>query len=157
MTLRRGLLALVLLSVMGAALELAAERHWQTVEQLIPWGALALLALALVVLAAGGSPKAVRALALAVLLVAMFGVYAHVSANYDAGLLDQRYAATWETLSPLTRWWYAVSKSVGAAPPLAPGMLAQSALLLLLTTLTRARVKEPAENAHTPEPLRNAR
>ncbi|HUR04357.1 MAG TPA: hypothetical protein VM347_17560 [Nonomuraea sp.] len=153
MMLRRGLLALVLISIMGAALELAAERHWQTMEQLIPWGALALLTLALAMLAVGRPQAAVttvRVLALAVLLVAAFGVYAHVSANYDAGLLDQRYADTWDTLSPLTRWWYAVSKSVGAAPPLAPGMLAQSALLLLLATLTRTRT-----NADTPDLVRN--
>lgn len=150
MIVRRGLLALVLISIMGAALELAAERHWQTLEQLLPWGALALLTLALAMLAIDrpqGAVSTVRVLALAVLLVAAFGVYAHVSANYDAGLLDQRYADTWDALSPLTRWWYAVSKSVGAAPPLAPGMLAQSALLLLLATLTRART-----NAKTPDP-----
>jgi hypothetical protein len=150
MIVRRGLLALVLISIMGAALELAAERHWQTLEQLLPWGALALLTLALAMLAIDrpqGAVTTVRVLALAVLLVAAFGVYAHVSANYDAGLLDQRYADTWDALSPLTRWWYAVSKSVGAAPPLAPGMLAQSALLLLLATLTRART-----NAKTPDP-----
>jgi hypothetical protein len=150
MIVRRGLLALVLISIMGAALELAAERHWQTLEQLLPWGALALLTLALAMLAIDrpqGAVSTVRVLTLAVLLVAAFGVYAHVSANYDAGLLDQRYADTWDALSPLTRWWYAVSKSVGAAPPLAPGMLAQSALLLLLATLTRART-----NAKTPDP-----
>ncbi|MFD1540940.1 hypothetical protein [Nonomuraea guangzhouensis] len=151
MIIRRGLLALVLISIMGAALELAAERHWQTLQQLLPWGALAVLTLALALLAVGrpqGAVTTVRVLALAVLLVAAFGVYAHVSANYDAGLLDQRYADTWDALSPLTRWWYAVSKSVGAAPPLAPGMLAQSALLLLLATLTRTRT-----NADTPTPV----
>ncbi|GAA3254760.1 hypothetical protein GCM10020216_090730 [Nonomuraea helvata] len=40
----------------------------------------------------------------------------------------------WEALPAVTRWWYALTKTMGPAPPLAPGMLAQSALMLLLAT-----------------------
>jgi len=35
----------------------------------------------------------------------------------------------------LTRWWYAASKEVGPAPTLAPGLLGQTAVLLLLATV----------------------
>ncbi|WP_433246955.1 hypothetical protein ACQPYK_46160 [Streptosporangium sp. CA-135522] len=137
---RLGLIGLTVLSILGTAFELATERHWHSWEQLIPWGALVVLAVAVALAVLQDSPEAVllvRALSSVVLLVALFGVYAHVAANYDTGFLDHRYAATWETLPALSRWWYALTKSVGPAPPLAPGMLAQTALLLLLVTITR--------------------
>ncbi|MFB9207327.1 hypothetical protein ACIBIZ_49545 [Nonomuraea spiralis] len=146
-TVRLGLFALVALGILGAALELAFERHWQTWQQFIPWVALLALAAALVLLALDASRltlKTVRGIALVVLLASAYGVYAHIAANHDMGAFDPRYADTWETLSPLTQWWYALTKSVGPAPPLAPGMLAQSALLLLLTSLAPARAKENA-------------
>ncbi|MBB5775356.1 hypothetical protein [Nonomuraea jabiensis] len=132
---RLGLLGLVAIGILGAALELAFERHWQSPVQLIPWVALALLAFALVLLALRDTPRAVtvvRVVALVVLLASAYGVFIHVSVNHGAGAADP----TWDTLSPLTQWWYALTKSVGQAPPLAPGMLAQSALLLSLATLT---------------------
>ncbi|ACZ91658.1 hypothetical protein [Streptosporangium roseum] len=140
MTLRRGLIGLTVLSILGTAFELATERHWQTWEQCLPWGALVLLAAGVVLPALHDSPRvimAVRWLASAVLLVALFGVYVHVAANHEAGFLDQGNAGTWETLPALSRWWYALTKSVGPTPPLAPGMLAQTAFLLLLATLAR--------------------
>lgn len=119
LTVRRGLFFLVALSIGGAAFELATERHWQSPQQLLPWVALVAL---LVVMP---FPRAVRVVAPIVLLVSAFGVYAHVSANLGT--------------DPAASWWDALTKSVGFAPPLAPGMLAQSALLLLLTTLTTPR------------------
>lgn len=146
-TVRLGLFGLVALGILGAGLELAFERHWQSWQQFVPWVALLALGAALVLLALDASPltlKVVRGIALVVLLASAYGVYAHISANHDMGAFDPRYADTWQTLSPLTQWWYALTKSVGPAPPLAPGMLAQSALLLLLTTLAPARARENA-------------
>ncbi|SEN73821.1 hypothetical protein [Nonomuraea pusilla] len=137
---RRGLVALTGVGVLATAFELTTEQHWRSLEQLVPWGALGLLAVAVVLAAAGDAPPlaaGVRVIALVVLLASAFGVYAHVAANFDAGPLDQAYAATWDGLSALTRRWYAFTKAVGPAPPLAPGMLGQSALLLLLATLIR--------------------
>ncbi|GAA1633546.1 hypothetical protein GCM10009733_033150 [Nonomuraea maheshkhaliensis] len=133
--LRLGLLALVMIGVLGAALELAFERHWQSPTQLIPWVALALLVVALILLAvrdAGSALTVARVLAAVVLVTSAYGVFVHVSVNHGMGAMD----AAWDTYSPLTQWWYALTKSVGAAPPLAPGMLAQSALLLLLASVT---------------------
>ncbi|MFG1709538.1 hypothetical protein ACFLIM_40780 [Nonomuraea sp. M3C6] len=135
MTVRLGLLGLAAIGIVGAGLELAFERHWQTATQLIPWAALVLLGLAVALLALRDSPRTVtvvRALALVVLVASAYGVFMHVSVNHGAGASDP----SWDSLSALTQWWYALTKSVGNAPPLAPGMLAQSALLLLLTTLT---------------------
>ncbi|MEV8630961.1 hypothetical protein AB0395_04825 [Streptosporangium sp. NPDC051023] len=142
LTLRRGLIGVSALGVLGTAFELATEQHWKNWEQLVPWAALAVLVVAGVLLALSDSPKTVRvvrALALAVLVAAVFGVYAHVAANYDAGPLDQGYATTWETLPGALRWWYALTKSVGPAPSLAPGALAQTALVLLFASLARDR------------------
>ncbi|SDL48169.1 hypothetical protein SAMN05421874_12275 [Nonomuraea maritima] len=134
---RLGLLALTAIGIAGAALELAFERHWQTFTQLIPWVALGVLVVALALVAFGPARTAavVRVLAGVVLLASAYGVFMHVSVNHGMGGM----IPDWDTLSPLTQWWYALTKSVGAAPPLAPGMLAQSALLLLLATLVPRR------------------
>jgi hypothetical protein len=139
---RWALVALTAIGFLGAAFELATEQHWQNTEQLIPWGAIALLAVGVLLMLLKDSPRlvaAVRLIALVVLLASVFGIYAHVAANYDAGPLDQHYSATWDTLSVVSRWWYALTKVVGPTPPLAPGMLGQSALLLLLATLIRRK------------------
>jgi hypothetical protein len=74
----------------------------------------------------------------------VYGVITHIVVNYDAGVLDQRYAGTWDSLPVLQRWWYATTKTVGPAPTLAPGVLGQTALLLLLATLTGRRSHDPS-------------
>jgi hypothetical protein len=66
-------------------------------------------------------------------------VLEHILTNFNAGELDQRFADTWDSLPLLERGWYAVTKTVGPAPTLAPGVLGQTALLLLLATLCNAR------------------
>jgi hypothetical protein len=38
-------------------------------------------------------------------------------------------------MSEGARWWAALSKTVGPAPPIAPGVLAQASLALLLSTI----------------------
>jgi hypothetical protein len=134
---RRGLVALTAVGVVAAAFDLYGERHWNGPEQFVPWVALAVLAVATVmVLVPGpGARGTARVLALLVLGASVYGVVDHILINYDAGELDQRFADTWATLPVLTRWWYAVSKQVGPAPTLAPGVLGQTAVLLLLATV----------------------
>jgi hypothetical protein len=136
--LRRCLLALVGLSAAGTAAELAMLRHWNGWLQLVPWFALAVVGIAAGLLA--GRPtrrvvQTVRVLALAVVVCAAAGVYVHVEENYQAGLLDQRYTTTWDSMPVAARWWAAISKTVGPAPPVAPGVLAQAALGLLFATV----------------------
>ncbi|WP_276824276.1 hypothetical protein [Mycolicibacterium mageritense] len=132
---RIGLYGLTVIGILATAFELASERHWQTPDQLIPWVALAVLALAtvLALLPWRSARLIARVLAVAVLGASIYGVLDHIAANHDSGFLDQRYADVWESLSPLRQWWYAATKTVGPAPTLAPGMLGQTALLLLLT------------------------
>jgi hypothetical protein len=137
--LRGNLAALAALGVVGTAFELATLRHWNGAMQLVPWAALAMLAVALAlhVRPVGRPPRTrlVRALALLVLATSFFGVLEHALVNYHAGPLDQRFADTWDALSPWLRWWYAVTRTVGPAPTLAPGMLGQAAATLMLATI----------------------
>lgn len=137
----RALIALTVIGILATAFELATEQHWHGLEQLIPWLALAVLAVAvaLALLPGGRGLVAVRILALAVLGASVYGVIDHVLVNHGAGELDQRFADTWDTLPAAQRWWYAVTKAVGPAPTLAPGVLGQSALLLLVATLAGPR------------------
>ena len=136
--LRRGLLWLGGLTLAATAVELAIERHWTQPIMWLAWVAVAAAAGALALLAgspAAGRVRLARVLAILVVALAMFGIGEHVYANFDAGSLDQDYAATWDTLPMATRWWLALSKTVGPSPPLAPGAIAQAAISALLATL----------------------
>lgn len=137
--LRVSLTVLTALGIVGTAFELATLHHWNGAIQLVPWAALAVLAAALALYLAAPSrppqPHLVRMLALFVLAAALYGVVEHALANYRAGPLDQRFADTWTTLAPWLRWWYAITKTVGPAPTLAPGMLGHTAATLLLATI----------------------
>jgi hypothetical protein len=145
---RHGLVALTAIGILAAAFELFSEHHWNGIEQLVPWVALAGLAVAtvLVVLPAGTGVGVARVLALLVLAASVYGVVDHVLVNYASGPLDQRFADSWDALPLPTRVWYAVSKEVGPAPTLAPGVLGQTALLLLLAT-----VGDPRRQAVRPD------
>ena len=135
---RRGLVALTVIGILATAFELATERHWNGLEQLIPWVALVVLAAATVVQLVPGrrGVPAARVLALLVLGASAYGVIDHILVNYNSGALDQRFANTWDSLPLLEQLWLALTKTVGPAPTLAPGVLGQTALLLLLATLT---------------------
>lgn len=134
---RRALLALTLAGILATAFELASERHWNGFEQLIPWIALAVLAVALglACLRSGTAQLLARAAAVLVMCASIYGVIDHATVNHHSGPLDQRYADTWATMPATEQWWAAVTKSVGPAPTLAPGILAQTALLLVLAGL----------------------
>lgn len=136
--LRQALIALGVLGVLGTAVELVLERHWQSWVQGVPWVALCVLTVALALLIGRPTYRTVgvaRVLAAIVILSAGWGVVEHVIGNYDAGPLDFRYSDRWAAMSASSRWWAAVTKSVGPAPPLAPLALAHSALAGLLATV----------------------
>lgn len=147
--LRRGLLWLGGLTCLGLVVELAVERHWTQPLQLVAWVALAVVAAALVLVArrpTSGRIRLARILAGAAILSAVVGVGVHVDSNRDAGELDRDYGDRWASLSDATRWWLAVTKTVGPSPPLAPGALAQAAFCVLLATVRHpalARREEP--------------
>jgi len=131
--------------VVGTAVELALSRHWNSPVQFVPWAALAVMAVALALLVARPSRRAlvgVRVLAVAVMLTAGFGIFEHALANYDAAPLDFRYTERWATMSAPAKWWAAASEAVGPSPTLAPGVLAQSSLCLLFATLGHPALAE---------------
>ena len=147
---RRYLLVLAALGVIGTGTELAMLRHWTTEVQLVPWFALALVAVAVVLLwfvPTGAVVRVARALALVVALSAVFGMWEHVRGNYDAGPLDRRYSATWDGLSATSKWWKAVTKSVGPSPMLAPAVLVQAALCVLFATRRHPAVARAVPDA----------
>lgn len=76
-----------------------------------------------------------RVLAIAVMLVALYGIWEHVESNWHTGPLDRNDMVTWDNLPASTQWWLAASKTVGPSPVLAPGALAQIGLCVLLATL----------------------
>jgi hypothetical protein len=121
----------------GTAVELAMSRHWNGMAQKTPWLALALVAVAFTLIVVRPNRERLwlaRGLAVVVAVAALFGVWQHVRENRNAGPLDFRYAATWDSLSSADQWWKAFSKTVGPAPTLAPGVLAEAALCALAAT-----------------------
>jgi hypothetical protein len=142
---RGALFALTVVGILATAFELASERHWNNSEQLVPWVALAVLTVATVLaaLSARGAQLIARILVLAVLGASAYGVLDHIAVNHDSGPLDYRYADSWQSMPATRQWWYAATKTVGPAPTLAPGVLAQTSLLLLLAGLIKLPPREP--------------
>lgn len=137
-TLRRGLVALAAAGIAGTALELAAIHHWETLAQLVPWVALAVIAGALAAAVARPTPATRRTARWTGLLLAVAGTYGvidHVASNVSAGPLDAEYGARWDSMSTLAHWWAAANGGVGPAPVLAPAILAQIGACLWLATV----------------------
>ena len=136
--LRRGLLWLAILGTIGTTLELVLRRHWDNLLQLIPFGALGALAVAIVLVVRRPSARSIRtarALAAAVLVTSVIGVLIHVRSNYESAPLDFRYTATWPTTAEPIRWLLAATDTVGPSPTLAPAAIAFMALALLIATV----------------------
>ena len=135
---RRAVIVIAALSVAGVAIELAVERHWGSVTRLIPWATL-VAAVAGIALAASVPSRrrvvAVRVIATVVLLSGLIGVVLHVNENHDAEPLDAKFGERWATTPEVERWWIAISKTVGPAPPFAPLALCEIALLLGAATM----------------------
>jgi len=147
--LRRGLVWLAVLTTVGIAVELAVERHWTQPVQLIAWGAVAIMVVALAMLLpapTGVRVRTARILAAVVVLTSAVGIWEHVAANYDAGPLDFHYTGVWDNLPEVSRWWLAVTKTVGPSPPLAPGALAQAGLSVLLATIGHPALRGRTES-----------
>jgi hypothetical protein len=145
--LRLGLLVLAGAGVAGTAMELAFLRHWNGLEQLIPWAALAVLAAAVLLVAVRPSAGRVhlgRAAGATGSAAGLYGVWTHVVENYHAGPLDGIYGPRWDAMTALDRIWTAATGGVGPAPTLAPAALAQIGLCLLLATLGHPALRRPA-------------
>lgn len=132
------LLGLALLVMAGTALELAMERHWDDPIKLIPWLALGVLLVAIALVAFSPSNarlRLARVICALVLAASAFGIYEHIEENRKAGALDFRFTERWESMSPADQWWKAATKTVGPAPVLAAGVLAQAALMIAAATI----------------------
>ena len=143
--LRRGVLALAGLGIVGTTIELVFLRHWTTATAAIVWVGIVALGAGFVALLGPPSARGVRAvriLAAAGFLVAVAGIWFHVLENLDAGPLDRAFASRWDTMSVLDQWWTAITGGVGPAPTLAPGALAEISLALLLATLRHPAMVE---------------
>ena len=155
--LRRALLVIAAFSVVGTAIELAMLRHWETGIQLIPWAAVLVLALAIVLAARGLSRRmiiGVRCIGTVVAATSIFGVVEHVLGNYSAGPLNARFASTWATMSEPARIWAAFTKTVGPSPSLVPLVLAQAALCVVFATLGWKTTDGEHTDATAPDPER---
>ncbi len=140
---RHGLLALGWFGLAGTAAQLALDRHWSSLTQLPPWLALIALGYALTVVGrAEGSRRVARWLAVVVTVIALVGVYFHIEENYQAGPLDQRFSATWESMAFASRLWAAASQGVGPSPVLASGALLMTSAVVVLESL-RSRDRTP--------------
>lgn len=141
---RAGLLVIAAAGIVGTAVELATIRHWESASQFIPWVVLVLLGVAVLGVAYRPTARRVRAaqaVALVSLGAGLFGVFQHVNENLHAGPLDAKYGPTWSTMSALSKWWAAASGGVGPSPTLAPAVLVQISLCLLLATLAHPAVR----------------
>jgi len=136
--LRRGLLGLAALGVIGTTVELVFLRHWGSTVALIVWPTMLVLAASLWVMLRHPSAVAVRRvryLAAVVVVVGALGVLVHSITNFEAAPLDREYEKTWPTMSTPQQVWLAATGQVGSAPTLAPGALVEIALGLMLATV----------------------
>jgi hypothetical protein len=136
--LRRGILGLAGLGIAGTTIELVFLRHWGSLTQAMVWPALIVLGVALWLVWRRPTRRrivTVRAFSVAILAVAVIGVALHFVANFDAGPLDRAYALSWASLPVVQQWFLAATDTVGPAPVLAPGALAEISLALLVGTI----------------------
>ena len=146
--LRVGLLWLVLLGIIGIAVLLAYERHWDSYLQWIPWASLGLIlvALVLVVLVPGaGARKLAQVVTLLTIVVSCVGMWQHFDANYDAAAENPAYAAQWEEMSIIDKVWDVGGGTVGQVPVYAAAALIPVALSLLMATAGLGEEERPGE------------
>jgi hypothetical protein len=130
----------------GTIIELFLAKHYEDPLQLIPF---ALCGVGLIaVVAALRRPQRVRLLALRgvmslLLLGSLLGVYEHLVNNF-AFELDMRPSAVWSDV-----WFQALR---GAAPLLAPGILAVAAVVAIAATYAHPALANRTAAAAQPHP-----
>ena len=123
---RRLLLWVMLVGMLGLATELALIEHFEDALQWIPLGALAaglLVVAALLARPTGGGVRALQAISLAFLVAGGLGVYLHLDGNLEWEREDDPSARGGDLL---------VRALAGTIPLLAPGALAQLGLIGLI-------------------------
>lgn len=138
--LRRGLLALSALGVVGTLVELSVLRHWQTASEPTPWPILILAGLMIQGVWLRPTRRRVssaRWIGLILALAGIYGLVVHVVANMATAPLDGTVGPIWDGLTVWGQVWMASTGGVGPAPPL-------SAASITPTGLARA----PATHRH---------
>jgi hypothetical protein len=151
--LRRGLITLSALGVVGTLVELAILRHWESVSELIPWVMLAgsgAALLAVVVKATPGRVRLAGAMGLALAVGGAYGLVAHIGANMATAPLDAVIGPTWESLGIWRQIWMAATGGVGPAPPLSAASLVPTGLALALATFRHPALKARKEPQPAP-------
>ncbi len=136
--LRASLLWLVLIGVVGLAVALAYDRHWDGYWQLVPWVVLAFIfiaLLALVVFPSSATKKLAHLVAAATIIASCLGLWQHFDENYQTASLDARYTEIWEDMSLLDRVWEVTKGSVGHVPVYAAASLIPIAIALSMSTI----------------------
>lgn len=136
--LRRLLLGLLLIGLLGSATELVLLKHYETGWMLLPFAAIALAVIAAVWRLARPSTRSVTWLRLAMLPLLVGGGLGMVL-HYSGGLEFQ--ADMDPTLSRWQLFWKVVRMQ--APPALAPGILVQLGLLGLATSFRDPLARRP--------------
>jgi hypothetical protein len=154
--LRRGVLGLATLGIVGTGIELVFLRHWQNVLQVIAWPAIIALGLALTLLVRKPRPRGIkvaRGIAAVVVLFAGLGISLHFYVNLNAGPLDRDYGPRWEQMTSFDQWTAAITGDVGPAPMLAPGVLAEISLALLLASMRHPALRKADDMVSASAPI----
>jgi hypothetical protein len=137
-TIRRILLALVLLGIVGLTLELLLLEHTESATQLIPFAVLGAGSVASVKVAMRPTARSLRLFQVVMLLfivAGLLGLYFHLRGNVEFELEDD----------PSARGLDLVWRSLhGGIPLLAPAAMAQLGLLGLVFTLRHPALRDAA-------------
>ena len=137
-TLRAMLLLLVVLGIVGTAVALAYERHWDGVWQLVLWATLLVISIAVAALLIRTTQVTllfVRIVAVLTVVSAILGLWQHFDENYKTAPLDSRYTDRWGTMSTGGRLWVVASGSVGHVPITAAGAMVPIGLAMAMVTV----------------------
>ena len=146
--LRASLLWLVLIGIVGLAVALAYERHWDGYWQLVPWivlGVILIALLALVVFPSTFTRKLAHLVAAATIIASCLGLWQHFEENYQTASLDASYTDIWEDMSLLDRVWEVTRGSVGHVPVYAAASLIPIAIALSMSTIGTGYREAPDE------------
>ena len=146
--LRASLLWLVFIGIIGAAIALAYERHWDGYWQLVPWatlGVILIALLAIVLFPSASTRKLVLLVSAATIIVSCLGLWQHFDENYQAASLDASYSDRWEDMSLFDRVWEVSKGSVGQVPIYAAASLIPIAIALAMSTIGIGQRERPDE------------
>ncbi len=146
--LRAALLWLVFIGIVGLAVILAFERHWDGYWQLVPWAVLGLIFfsfMALVLIPSSATRNLAHLVAAAAIISSCLGLWQHFDSNYEAASRASNYAQRWDDMGLVDRVWEVASGSVGDVPIYAAAALIPIALALSMCTIGIGHRDSPDE------------